>query len=105
MVNKICRYFASGGGGSAASPAGKSTLNKLFDSFRDDAENEPDAVGPEGSMEYLEKLGVDPEGLEVLAVLETIQAPTMGEMSRTGFVDGWLAAKYDLSSYALNSGG
>jgi hypothetical protein len=66
----------------------------MFDSFRDDADNEPDAVGPEGSMAYIEKLDVNPEDLDVLVLLETIQAPTMGEMSRTGFVDGWLAVKY-----------
>lgn len=99
------RYFTGGGGGAAASPAGKSTLNKLFDGFRDDAANEPDAVGPEGSMEYLETLGVDMEGLDVLAVLETIQAPTMGEMGRTGFVDGWLAVKYDSTSYCSHATG
>jgi hypothetical protein len=89
------RYFI-GGGGSAAVPAGKGNLNKLFDSFRDDVANAPDTVGPEGSMKYIEKLGVDPEGLDVLALLDTIQAPTLGEMSREGFVDGWLAVKYDL---------
>jgi DCN1-like protein 1/2 len=96
LLTSVYRYFAGGGGGATASPAGKSTLNKLFDSFRDDAENEPDAVGPGGSMAYIEKVGVDPEDLEVLALLETIQAPTMGEMSRKGFVDGWLAVKYDM---------
>jgi hypothetical protein len=92
MVDGFYSYFA-GGSGSAASSVSKGNLNKLFDVFRDDVANEPDAIGPEGSMAYLEKLGVDPEGLEVLAVLETIQAPTMGEMSREGFVEGWLAAK------------
>lgn len=90
------RYFTGGGGGSTASPAGKNTLNKLFDSFKDDADTEPDSVGPGGSISYIEKLGVDPENLEVFALLETIQAPTIGEMSRKGFVDGWLAVKYDL---------
>jgi hypothetical protein len=95
-----CRYF-TGGGGSAAAPAGKGNVNKLFDSYRDDVANEPDVVGPEGSMKYIEKLGVNPEGLEVLAVLETIQAPTMGEMSREGFVEGWLAVKYGIFSYIL----
>lgn len=45
-------------------------------------------------MKYFENLGVDVEGMEVLAVLEIIQAPTMGEMSREGFVDGWSSLGY-----------
>lgn len=44
-------------------------------------------------MQYFEKLGVDLEGLDFLAVSEIIQAPTMGEMSREGFIEGWAATK------------
>lgn len=40
-------------------------------------------------MEYFGDTGVNVEGLESLAVLEVVQAPTMGEMSREGFVNGW----------------
>jgi DCN1-like protein 1/2 len=40
-------------------------------------------------MRYFEETGVDAEGLEALAALEIVQAPTMGEMSRDGFVKGW----------------
>jgi DCN1-like protein 1/2 len=41
-------------------------------------------------MSYLQQLDVDLEGMESLAALEIIQAPTMGEISREGFVNGWL---------------
>lgn len=44
-------------------------------------------------MGYFEKLGVDLEGMDTLAVLEVIQAPTMGEISREGFVEGWSSLK------------
>jgi hypothetical protein len=64
-------------------------LNKLFDKYREDAAGEPDAIGVEGTMSYLQELEVDLEGMESLAVLEIIQAPTMGEISRDGFVNGW----------------
>jgi DCN1-like protein 1/2 len=63
----------------------------MFDTYREDVANSPDTVGPEGSEEYFTKLGVDLEGLDAFVVMEIIQAPTMGEMSREGFVDGWLA--------------
>lgn len=41
-------------------------------------------------MNYLPQLDVDLEGMDSLAALEIIQAPTMGEISREGFVNGWL---------------
>jgi DCN1-like protein 1/2 len=41
-------------------------------------------------MSYLQQLEVDLEGMESLAVLEIIQAPTMGEITREGFVNGWV---------------
>jgi hypothetical protein len=44
-------------------------------------------------MGYFEQLGVDIEGMEALAVMELIQAPTMGEISREGFVEGWSSLK------------
>ncbi|KAL5417650.1 hypothetical protein PMIN06_010386 [Paraphaeosphaeria minitans] len=86
-------YF-SGGGGSGAASLSKSSLNKLFDSLRDD-KNSPDTVGPEGAMGYFEKLGVDLEGMDALAVMEVIQAPTMGELGREGFVEGWSSLNAD----------
>ena len=45
-------------------------------------------------MKYFQEIDVDVEGLESLAVLEVIQAPTMGEMSREGFVNGWQEKTY-----------
>jgi DCN1-like protein 1/2 len=44
-------------------------------------------------MKYFDETGVDAEGLDSLAVLEIVQAPTMGEMSREGFVNGWQERK------------
>ncbi|KAF2873863.1 Cullin binding-domain-containing protein [Massariosphaeria phaeospora] len=82
-------YFNNGGGGSAAPSAAKTNLGKMFDKYREDVANSPDTVGAEGLMRYLSDAKVDLEGLETLAVLEIIQAPTMGEVTREGFVDGW----------------
>ncbi|KAI8931918.1 hypothetical protein NX059_010820 [Plenodomus lindquistii] len=79
----------SGGGASANPGAAKATLNKLFDKYRDANTAEPDTIGVEGTMKYFGDTDVNVEGLESLAVLEIVQAPTMGEMSREGFVNGW----------------
>jgi hypothetical protein len=40
-------------------------------------------------MKYFQDTGVDAEELDALAALEIVQTPTMGEMSRDGFVKGW----------------
>ena len=65
-------------------------MNKLFDQYREKASDEPDLVGVDGTMTYLQQLDVDLEGMDSLAVLEIIQAQTMGEITREGFVNGWL---------------
>jgi DCN1-like protein 1/2 len=93
--NAVNAYYSGSGGGSNASAATKATLNKLFDTYREDAAGEPDVVGVEGTMSYLQQLDVDLEGMESLAALEIIQAPTMGEISREGFVNGWLERDCD----------
>lgn len=86
----MSRYYSGGGGGSNASSATKATLNKLFDKYRENATAEPDLIGVDGTMSYLEDLQINLEGMDSLAALEIIQAPTMGEITRDGFVNGWM---------------
>lgn len=86
----VCRFYSGGSGsGSAGSSAGKATLGKLFDKYRENAATEPDTVGVEGTMQYFQQLDIDLEGLDALAAFEVFQAPTMGEINREGFVNGW----------------
>jgi DCN1-like protein 1/2 len=82
-------YSGNSGGGAQASSAAKANLTKLFDRYQEAGAPDKDIVGVEGTMRYFEETGVDAEGLEALAALEIVQAPTMGEMSRDGFVKGW----------------
>lgn len=44
-------------------------------------------------MKFFADIGVNAEDLDALATFEIIQAPTMGEMSREGFVKGWTERK------------
>lgn len=55
----------------------------------DNAKGEPDTIGVEGSMRYLSDLGLSLDEPVVLAILTELNAPTMGELTREGFVDGW----------------
>lgn len=45
----------------------------------------------DGTMKYLQDLGVNLEDASILVPLEIVQAPCFGEISKDGFVDGWKA--------------
>ncbi|EMD87806.1 hypothetical protein COCC4DRAFT_199932 [Bipolaris maydis ATCC 48331] len=87
--------YYSGGSAPQASPAAKSALNALFDKYREDDAQDKDVVGVEGTMKFFADIGVNAEDLDALATFEIIQAPTMGEMSREGFVKGWTERNCD----------
>ncbi|KAF2809230.1 DUF298-domain-containing protein [Mytilinidion resinicola] len=87
-------YFSGGGAASAPSGSSKSGLNKVFDKYRDD-KTTPDTIGVTGMMSYLNDIKVELEDIGMLAVSEIIQCPTMGEMTREGFTEGWSAYNCD----------
>ena len=62
----------------------------------DNPAEEPDKIGIEGSMQYLMDLGVKLDEVVVLAILTELAAPTMGEFTREGFVNGWQHHRYAL---------
>ncbi|KAI4185611.1 MAG: hypothetical protein L6R41_004014 [Letrouitia leprolyta] len=91
-------FFASPNNPTPTGPTSSAhLLNKLFDKYRDplihnppdNAKNEPDSIGVEGSMRYLADLGLSLDEPVVLAILTELNAPTMGELTREGFCDGW----------------
>ncbi|KAL3423367.1 hypothetical protein PVAG01_05114 [Phlyctema vagabunda] len=88
-------YFATNGTTSSAAKDISGALNKLFDSYRDEVQDETDTTGVDSTMRYLGDLEVNLENIEVLVPLEIVQAPVVGEMSRQGFVDGWKALGLD----------
>ena len=61
----------------------------LSHSLVDDAVGEPDKIGLEGTMKYLEAIEVPLDDVIFLAVFHLLEAPAMGELSREGFVKGW----------------
>ena len=85
------RYFQSGGLSSGSSTASKSTLNKLFDKYREDVANEPDEVNIEGTMQLLEDIDVSPDDVGALIFSEMVKSPSLGKLTRTEFVDSLAA--------------
>lgn len=50
----------------------------------------------ESTMNYLgQKLKVSLENAELFVVLDLVQAPSVGEITRAGFVEGWKTARID----------
>ena len=68
----------------------------LTQRLSENAAEEPDKIGIEGSMRYLSDLGVKLDEVVVLAILTELGAPTMGEFTREGFVNGWQSHRYAL---------
>lgn len=46
-------------------------------------------------MEYLgTRLKISLENAELFVILELLQAPSVGEITRKGYIDGWKASGY-----------
>ncbi|KAI4132228.1 MAG: hypothetical protein LQ347_002647, partial [Umbilicaria vellea] len=91
------RFFQSSN--NLSGPSGQTVaLSKLFDKYREEAAESPDTIGVEGSMKYLGDLAVNLDEVVVLSVLAELQAPTMGEFSREGFIQGWKTYSADTLS-------
>ena len=63
------------------------------DTMQDAPADNADAIGIEGAMRYMGDLKVQLDDIAVLAIGEALQAPTMGEFTREGFVRGWRTLK------------
>jgi DCN1-like protein 1/2 len=93
-AHSVSRYF-NNSSSSPASSSSRAALSKLFDQYRDDPKSSPDNITVDGTMNYLQALNVGLEDISSFIVSELIQCPTMGEITRDGFVNGWTEAGGD----------
>ncbi|KEY67987.1 hypothetical protein S7711_09317 [Stachybotrys chartarum IBT 7711] len=88
-VYRNCVFFASGQESNGPSQL-EAQLDALFDSLRDDKQDSKNQLELESTMNYLtNKLKVNLENAEMFIVQELLQAPSIGEITRKGYVDGW----------------
>ncbi|KAJ2905923.1 uncharacterized protein MKZ38_003711 [Zalerion maritima] len=66
----------------------KSTLNSLFDTLVPSSD-ETKSIGLDATLSYVSKLGFEPDDIEILILFEIVQSPTLGQITREGFVEGW----------------
>ncbi|KAH9898964.1 Cullin binding-domain-containing protein [Xylariomycetidae sp. FL2044] len=86
-------YFQATGG---TPPGNKDAeLNKIFDSLKKSSEDDKDSLGADSSMAYLESIGCGLEDASLFLAMDLVQAPSVGVITREGFVKGWTAATVD----------
>lgn len=85
-------YF--GGGANTASNPHKATATKLFDKYREDAKVEPDEINTDGTMQMLQDMEIDLEGVGPLVFSELVGAPAFGKLEREPFIEGLSTAAY-----------
>jgi DCN1-like protein 1/2 len=74
-------------------------LTRLTEASFPDSTDEEDKTGVNGTMRYLQDLGLNLESGEILVPLEIVQAPALAEMSKEGFVEGWKSIGCVLSRF------
>lgn len=67
----------------------RSSLSKTFDQYREDPKDAPDEINMEGCSKVLEALGIEIGHPSALVFSEIVQSPSLGMITREGFVDGW----------------
>lgn len=88
-------YLSSGGGADSGRVA---AIEKAYDDLVTPARGDTkESLSAETTQEYLEALGVNMENAEQFVVMELVQSPSIGEITRNGFVNGWSAT--DLTTF------
>ncbi|RMZ01848.1 hypothetical protein D0862_06222 [Hortaea werneckii] len=80
------RYFNNPNG--AANPT-RPALSKIFDKYRDNPSEEPDEINIDGLTELLGEMDIEPGDMGALIFSEIVSSPSLGKVTREGFVDGW----------------
>lgn len=79
---------------SASTKQLKAKLTKLFDKYRDAPADSPDEINMEGTMALLGDCGIEIESVDMLVFSELVGCPSLGTVTRAGFVDGLSNAGY-----------
>ena len=62
---------------------------EVSDLYLQDAASSEDIINIEGTIRYFQEISLDPEEPAVFAVAYRLDAPSLGIITRTGFIEGW----------------
>ncbi|KAL8380048.1 hypothetical protein RB599_009480 [Gaeumannomyces hyphopodioides] len=82
-------YFSGSANVATSTASVEANLDKLFNELRESGEDTQDELSAESAMSYAMALGVDPEKAGIFALMELLQAPSLGTITRQGFIEGW----------------
>lgn len=85
-LTRLYRYF-SNPSNSATNPI-RTSMNKIFDKYRDAPREEPDEINVEGTSKLLTDLSVGLEDIGSLVFSELVSSPSLGKITREGFLEG-----------------
>ncbi|KAK5167790.1 Scaffold-type E3 ligase [Saxophila tyrrhenica] len=63
-------------------------MSKVFDKYRDNPSEEPDEINVEGVSKMLGEMGIGLEDIGSLVFSELVSSPSLGRVTRDGFLDG-----------------
>ncbi|KAK9243725.1 Cullin binding-domain-containing protein [Lipomyces tetrasporus] len=87
----VDEYYDSG---ATATPKKESkAVLELFEKYKDP--EDPSTIGIDGTINYIQDLGVALEDPVVLALACKLEAPTMGQFTKQGFIKGWQSMNAD----------
>ncbi|KAK9318868.1 Cullin binding-domain-containing protein [Lipomyces orientalis] len=87
----VDEYYDSG---AAATPKKESkAVVELFEKYKDP--EDPSTIGIDGTINYIQDLGVALEDPVVLALACKLEGPTMGQFTKQGFIKGWQSMNAD----------
>ncbi|KAI0127558.1 Cullin binding-domain-containing protein [Xylariales sp. AK1849] len=89
-------FYASNPGQPSA-PAREKSLKDQFESLRNPQEDGPDVIGAAGAESYLQSIGVNFEDASFFLALYILKAETVGEITKDGFVKGWVESGTEAS--------
>jgi len=67
----------------------KPFIVEVSDLYLQDAASSEDIINIEGTIRYFQEISLDPEEPAVFAVAYRLDAPSLGIITRTGFIEGW----------------
>lgn len=93
-------YFTDGGRRRSETNLSTSSINVLFDKYKDPGSDE---ISVDGTVRLCGDLGVDQEDIVLLAIAYELKSPHMGEWTRKGWISGLKSLGCDTLDSLRNS--
>ena len=100
-ANAWLNSYFSNPSNNATNPV-RTNVNKLFDKYRDNPRELPDEINVEGTGNLLSEMGIGLDDIGALVFSELVQSPTLGKITRDGFIDAAMETNADTVSKLRN---